>query len=152
MTTSSPYLGMHRAPGGLCVRAMLPRAEKIAVVDSATGDIAGEGVRIHLDALFVATLGGRREPIRYRLPVLSGDIENEFEDIYRFSPVLGELDIRLLVEGNLWRTRKPRGDRVFVANNELVFGEIQALLQSRRNRLPGRWCHARFTLGSRLRL
>jgi hypothetical protein len=117
------YLGMHRAAGGICVRAMLPQAEKMAVVDSATGDIAGEGIRIHPDGLFVATLGGRREPIRYRLRVLSGDIENEFEDIYRFSPVLGELDIRLLVRRQSLENATTLRRSRFAANNELVFGE-----------------------------
>jgi hypothetical protein len=86
--------------GGICARAMLPQAEKMAVGASATGDIAAEGVRIHPDGPFVATLAGRREPFRYRLRVLNGDIESKFQDVYRFSPLLGELDMHLLVEGN----------------------------------------------------
>jgi 1,4-alpha-glucan branching enzyme len=94
------YLGMHRTAGGICVRAMLPQAAKMAVVDTATGEIAAEGVRAHPDGLFVAALAGRREPFRYRLLITSGDNESEFDDIYRFSPVLGELDIHLLAEGN----------------------------------------------------
>jgi 1,4-alpha-glucan branching enzyme len=94
------YLGMHCTAGGICVRAMLPQAEKMAVVDAATGAIAAEGARVHPDGLFVATLTGRREPFRYRLRIASRDIESEFDDVYRFSPVLGELDIHLLAEGN----------------------------------------------------
>ena len=50
--------------------------------------------------LFVASLADRREPFRYRLRVRWGAHEQEFEDVYRFPPVLGELDIHLLVEGN----------------------------------------------------
>jgi 1,4-alpha-glucan branching enzyme len=61
------YLGMHRTAGGICVRAMLPQAEKMAVVDSATGEIAAQGVRFHPDGLFLATSADRREPFRYRL-------------------------------------------------------------------------------------
>jgi 1,4-alpha-glucan branching enzyme len=91
---------MHRTAGGVYVRAMLPQAEKMAVVDAATGETAAEGVRVHPDGLFVATLTGRREPFRYRLRIASRNIESEFDDIYRFSPVLGELDIYLLAEGN----------------------------------------------------
>jgi 1,4-alpha-glucan branching enzyme len=94
------YLGMHRTAGGICVRAMLPQAEKMAVVDSATGEIVAQGVQVHPDGLFLATSADRREPFRYRLRLASGDIESEFDDVYRFSPVLGELDIHLLVEGN----------------------------------------------------
>src|SRR5947207_7549413 len=91
---------MHRIDGRFCVRAMLPAAEQMAVVESATGKIVAEGVRVHRDGFFVATVADRREPFRYRLRTSGGGIQHEFEDIYRFAPVLGELDIYLLVEGN----------------------------------------------------
>jgi len=94
------FLGMHHCGDGICVRAILPDAQQMAVVDSATGNIAAEGVRIHPDGFFVATIVDRREPFRYILRISRGDIQHEFEDVYRFSPVLGELDIHLLVEGN----------------------------------------------------
>ena len=94
------FLGMHCIDGGICVRAMLPAAQQMAVVESATGKIVAEGVRVHRDGLFVATIADRREPFRYRLRVSNGGVEREFDDIYRFSPVLGELDIHLLAEGN----------------------------------------------------
>jgi len=94
------FLGMHQTSTGICVRAMLPAAQEMAVVDSATGNIAAEGVRIHRDGLFVATSADRREPFRYRLRISSGAVQTEFDDVYRFTPVLGELDIHLLVEGN----------------------------------------------------
>ena len=93
------FLGMHRTSGGVCVRAMLPAAQDMAVVESATGK-AAEGVRIHRDGLFVATVADRKEPFRYRLRVSSGGVQHEFYDIYGFPPVLGELDIHLLAEGN----------------------------------------------------
>ena len=94
------FLGMHNSDGGICVRAMLPAAQQMAVVESATGNIAAEGIRVHPDGLFVATIADRREPFRYRLRIASGAVQTEFDDIYSFSPVLGELDIYLLVEGN----------------------------------------------------
>jgi 1,4-alpha-glucan branching enzyme len=94
------FLGMHQTSTGICVRAMLPGAQEMAVVESATGQIVAKGVRIHPDGLFVATLADRREPFRYRLRISSGSFQTEFDDVYRFSPVLGELDIYLLVEGN----------------------------------------------------
>jgi 1,4-alpha-glucan branching enzyme len=34
------FLGMHRSDGGICVRAMLPAAQQMAVVESATGTVA----------------------------------------------------------------------------------------------------------------
>jgi 1,4-alpha-glucan branching enzyme len=94
------FLGMHQTKAGICVRAMVPEAQEMAVVDSATGKIAAKCVRVHCDGLFVATVAERQEPFRYRLRVRSGSVQAEFDDVYRFSPVLGELDIHLLAEGN----------------------------------------------------
>jgi 1,4-alpha-glucan branching enzyme len=94
------FLGMHQTPAGICVRAMLPEADEMAVVDSATGEIAAKGVRLHTDGLFAATLPDRRQPFRYRLRIWRGSVQTEFDDVYRFSPVLGELDIHLLAEGS----------------------------------------------------
>jgi 1,4-alpha-glucan branching enzyme len=72
----------------------------MAVVDSATGKVAAKGVRVHPDGFFSATAADRKEPFRYRLRISRGAIEQEFDDIYRFPPVLGELDTYLLAEGN----------------------------------------------------
>jgi 1,4-alpha-glucan branching enzyme len=94
------FLGMHATPEGLCVRAMLPAAEALAVVDAATGEVAAVAVRLHPAGFFAAVMPGRREPFRYRLRMRAGGVSQEFEDIYRFKPVLGELDIHLLTEGN----------------------------------------------------
>jgi len=44
----------------------------------------------------------------------SGGIQHEFEDIYRFPPVLGELDIHLLVEGNHLASYQKLGAHLFV--------------------------------------
>ena len=90
------FLGMHKTPGGLSVRAMLPGVQEVAVVESATGKIAGEAVQVHRDGFFVATIPDRKEPFRYRLRVSSGGAQREFYDLYSFPPVLGELDIHLL--------------------------------------------------------
>jgi 1,4-alpha-glucan branching enzyme len=92
--------GMHKTAAGVAVRAMLPGVRQMFVIESATGEIAAEGVRVHPDGLFVAEIADRRELFRYRLRVASGGVAREFDDIYRFAPVLGELDIYLLAEGN----------------------------------------------------
>ncbi|HVB17030.1 MAG TPA: alpha-amylase family glycosyl hydrolase, partial [Stellaceae bacterium] len=94
------FLGMHAAAAGLAVRALLPDAEAMAVVDSASGAVVAEGERVHPGGLFVAGLTQRRDPFRYRLRAQWGGHWHEFEDIYRFSPVLGDLDVHLLVEGS----------------------------------------------------
>jgi 1,4-alpha-glucan branching enzyme len=94
------FLGMHPASVGLYVRAFLPDAEALAVIDSASGEVAARGERIHPAGLFVASMPERREPFRYRLRVWWGEQPQEFDDAYRFPPVLGDLDLHLLVEGN----------------------------------------------------
>src|SRR5439155_5813254 len=78
----------------------LPDANAMAVVDSASGTVVAEGERIHPAGLFVAAMPERSEPFRYRLRARRGTHWHELDDIYRFPPVLGELDVHLLVEGN----------------------------------------------------
>ena len=50
------FLGMHKAAGGISVRAMLPGAQEVAVVEPATGKLPAKGVQLHRDGLFVATI------------------------------------------------------------------------------------------------
>src|SRR3954454_12603452 len=93
-------LGMHPSSAGVYVRVFLPDAESVAVIESATGQIAARAERIHPVGMFVASMADRREMFRYRLRVRWGGHEQEFADVYSFGPVLGELDLHLLVEGN----------------------------------------------------
>ncbi len=94
------FLGMHEGAGGLCVRAFLPDAEALAVVDSADGNIVADAERINPAGMFVAAMPARRERFCYRLRARQGGGWREFDDIYRFPPVLGELDVHLLAEGS----------------------------------------------------
>jgi 1,4-alpha-glucan branching enzyme len=97
---SFAVLGMHPGSAGIYVRAFLPWAEAMAVVDTASGAVAAEAERIHPAGFFVASLPERRAAFPYRLRATSGGQTHEFEDIYRFPPILGELDLYLLAEGN----------------------------------------------------
>jgi len=94
------FLGMHKTSAGVFVRALLPDAEEMVVIDTASGEIAARGERIHPAGFFVASMPDRKAPFRYRLRVSWGGHLHEFDDVYRFPPVLGELDIHLLIEGN----------------------------------------------------
>jgi len=94
------FLGMHEGPEGLVVRAFLPGALTVAVIESASGAVAAAAERVHEAGLFVATLSLRREPFAYRLRADWGGQPHEFEDIYHFPPVLGDLDMHLLAEGS----------------------------------------------------
>jgi 1,4-alpha-glucan branching enzyme len=103
------FLGMHKTSAGISVRAMLPGARDMAVVDLATDRIAAEGVQVHRDGFFLATIPNRNEPFRYKLRVSSGGVKHEFYDIYSFPPVLGEIDIHLLAEGNHFASYRKLG-------------------------------------------
>ncbi|HEU0155205.1 MAG TPA: 1,4-alpha-glucan branching protein GlgB [Stellaceae bacterium] len=93
-------LGAHDTAAGLEVRAILPGANQVFVVESATGKIAAEALRLHHAGLFAALIPNRHPPFRYRLRVTGSGGERELDDIYAFAPVLGELDLHLLGEGN----------------------------------------------------
>src|SRR6185312_8143783 len=94
------FLGMHKTPDGITVRVMLPGAQEVSVIEPATGAVAAKGVQIHRDGFFVANVRDRKEPFRYRLRMSSGGAQHEFNDVYSFPPVLGEIDVHLLAEGN----------------------------------------------------
>jgi len=90
------YLGRHVEDGKPVVRALLPGASRVAVVD----DSGHETVlpRIHDVGLFAGPVPDGERP--YRLRARYGQSETEFEDAYRFWPVLSDFDLHLLGEGN----------------------------------------------------
>ena len=57
------FLGMHQSSAGLYVRAFLPDAESVSVVESATGQIAARCERIHPAGLFVASMADRARAV-----------------------------------------------------------------------------------------
>jgi 1,4-alpha-glucan branching enzyme len=67
------------------------------VLDCA-GKVVAELPRVHEDGLFAATLGDK-PAFAYRLRAEQRDGVVDFDDIYRFSPVIGDLDLHLLAEG-----------------------------------------------------
>lgn len=94
------FLGPHRVGSVVVARAILPDAETVAVVDAESGAVVAEAERVHPDGVFVAAIPDAAETFRYRLRATTAAGSREFDDIYRFSPVLGELDMHLLAEGN----------------------------------------------------
>ena len=92
------YLGMHQTADGLTVRAFLPHAHTVALLDL-HGKPVADFERIDPEGLFVAHLKGVK-PFVYRLRVTAGEAVEEIEDPYRFSPLLGPMDFHLIAEGN----------------------------------------------------
>jgi 1,4-alpha-glucan branching enzyme len=93
------FLGMHQVNDELVVRALLPGADEVAIIDATTREAVGTADSVHPDGFFVAEIAGRSERFPYRLRARWGDQTHEFDDAYRFPPVLGDVDLHLLVEG-----------------------------------------------------
>lgn len=102
-------LGMHREKGKLVVRALLPQAVSVSVIDSSTGKEIAPMQRWGNTALFVAEMAGKKELFSYRLKIDWGDHVQELEDPYRFPPVLGDIDVWLLSEGTHHRPYEKLG-------------------------------------------
>ena len=93
-------LGPHtEADGRLWLRAFLPGATHVVVLDAADGSTVVPLLLVHVDGLFEATLIAL--PVAgYRLQVRWADGNlSVLDDPYRFPPVLGELDVWLMGEG-----------------------------------------------------
>lgn len=102
-------LGMHREKGKLIVRALLPQAVSVSVIDSSAGNEIASMKRWGDTALFVAEIAGKKELFPYRLKIDWGDHVQELEDSYRFPPVLGDIDVWLLSEGTHHRPYEKLG-------------------------------------------
>ena len=87
------FLGPHIENNETIVRAFLPNAERVIAVGE-----RGEHELKKVDpaGLFVGPLDN---PKKYRLRARFGDSDVEFEDTYRFPPVLSDYDLHLLGEG-----------------------------------------------------
>jgi 1,4-alpha-glucan branching enzyme len=90
------YLGRHVENGRPVVRALLPEASRVAVIDESGQET--ELPRIHLVGLFAGPVPNG--DLSYRLRARYGGNEVELEDAYRFWPVLSDYDLHLLSEGN----------------------------------------------------
>jgi 1,4-alpha-glucan branching enzyme len=92
-------LGMHRQDGELVVRAFLPGAAAVDLIEARTGRKLASLQPIDASDVFAAVIPRRKQPFPYRLRVNWGSHQQDMEDPYRFAPLLGELDVWLLSEG-----------------------------------------------------
>jgi 1,4-alpha-glucan branching enzyme len=93
-------LGMHVRDGKVVVRAMLPYARRVWLIDAETGDSVVELSRVRDAGLFVGETPDRHRRFPYRFKVDNGADIFDVEDPYRFPPILGEVDAHLIAEGN----------------------------------------------------
>jgi 1,4-alpha-glucan branching enzyme len=89
------YLGRHVENGKPVVRAFLPEAARVMVIgaDGAQTELR----RLDPAGLFAGPVPDGEHP--YRLRARYGQNEVEFEDAYRFLPVISDLDLYLISEG-----------------------------------------------------
>lgn len=92
-------LGMHETESGLEVRALLPDALDVWVLDGATGRKVGQLPRIDDRGFFCAALPRRKRPFHYQLAVTWAHAALVIDDPYRFGTLLDAMDIWLLAEG-----------------------------------------------------
>ena len=98
-------LGPRAADGGVVIRAFLPDADALAVIDRDTGAALAELERIDGAGFFAGLVRDRTMPLSYLLRASRQGNQWDLEDPYRFGPLIGELDTYLLGEGShkrLW--------------------------------------------------
>jgi len=109
-THSDPFsiLGLHDVDKTLVIRAFQPGAQNMDVRDHKSGrKICDLSPVTGTDGLFTGAVPRRTKRFAYTIRSSRGDHEWEFDDPYRFSPVIGEVDEYLIGEGThleLWRT------------------------------------------------
>ncbi|MBP8296524.1 MAG: 1,4-alpha-glucan branching protein GlgB [Burkholderiales bacterium] len=92
-------LGMHEHEGRLWVRAVMPHAQSVEVLDAATGRAVARLAEVHPGGVFDGPVPRRKHRFDYRLRVTWDGVARTLDDPYRFPVVLGELDVWLLSEG-----------------------------------------------------
>jgi 1,4-alpha-glucan branching enzyme len=91
-------LGPHPVEGGVAIRAFAPHAEVLQARDL-DGHLLAALERRGPDGVFEGLAEGRAAPLAYRLHAANAGGDWDFDDPFRFGPVLGPMDDYLLVEG-----------------------------------------------------
>jgi 1,4-alpha-glucan branching enzyme len=99
------YLGPHVEEGVPIVRAYLPDARRVTVLELPGEEHPLE--RIHPAGLFAGRVGSTDRAYRFRAQF--GEHLVELEDAYRFPPILSEFDLHLLGEGKHMRAYEKLG-------------------------------------------
>jgi 1,4-alpha-glucan branching enzyme len=94
---------------GVVVRALLPGARNVTVLDLSPGQET-PAILVDTHGLFEAILKGEREIFPYRLKVDFGtNVISTFYDCYSFEPVLTEYDFYLFGQGNHYQIYEKLG-------------------------------------------
>ena len=102
------YLGAHKSASGCVIRAFLPDAQSVTLLDADGKTLAKMG-KVDERGFFAIELPDRAPGFAYRFKVRYGQWDVDIEDPYRFPPDLGELDNWLLAEGTHLRPYEKLG-------------------------------------------
>ncbi len=102
-------LGMHETDKGIEVRALLPDASRVLVINPETKEEIAELDKIDERGFFAGVMPVQGEFFPYQLQVFWGTESQILEDPYRFKPMLNELDNWLLAEGRHQRSYEVLG-------------------------------------------
>jgi len=111
------FLGMQvsdDAEGAIIVRAFVPEAETLWLVDAGKPDTKLSMQKVH-DGFFEVVMHDRHDRFPYRLRAANARGDTwEFHDPYSFSPLLSDYDLHLLKEGTHYRNYEKLGSHVRV--------------------------------------
>jgi len=82
------FLGMHITSEGLVIRALLPDASAVTLIESKTRRTIAELICEDTRGFFSILLNRRKKPFRYQLAVIWHEQTYIIEDPYRFGPLL----------------------------------------------------------------
>jgi 1,4-alpha-glucan branching enzyme len=101
-------LGPHPVHGVTVVRAFLPGAEAVALVQSDSNSLIAKMHAVHEGGVFAAAI---ESGTRYRLRITWPDAVQETEDPYAFPLLLGDLDLHLIGQGTHYDLGRTLGAR-----------------------------------------
>jgi 1,4-alpha-glucan branching enzyme len=112
-------LGMHNHPtvSGLIVRAFLPEALSVEVIDSKNNKLVATLNRVDQAGLFEGKLGRRRNTFDYRLRVYYKNESVIVDDPYRYPSLLTHQDLYLFCEGTDEQTYQWMGSHEVTVDN-----------------------------------
>ena len=104
-THSDPFavLGMHETDNGIEIRALLPDANRVFVIEKENQTTLFELTRLDERGFFAGVAPKTRDFFVYQLQVYWGNESQIIEDPYRYHPMINDLDQWLLSEGSFLR-------------------------------------------------
>lgn len=104
-THSDPFsvLGMHETDNGIEIRALLPDACRVSVIDKENQDTVCELDCLDDRGFFAGVVLQTHDFFAYQLQVYWGKESQILEDPYRYHPMINDLDEWFLAEGSFLR-------------------------------------------------